>query len=237
VTRTALRLVGALTLLATSALVAAGCGSDDGGSSTRTKTTDGPVKIREVTKPDASEDLAKDLGSTATDLTAAGCSFGTYEEQKPEHVDEGDALSDEEFPPTSGNHYENWAPFGVYDEPLDDGFVVHNLEHGGVAVWLGTEVDEATTKALDKLPKQDEKWVIAPRRDIEGLFSAAWAKGLSCPPAALTKLGPEGTADAVEAWYEAVVSTGSDAEKKVPAYAGAMKEPSPTRDVSTESPF
>ena len=232
------RLVGALALLTAAAALAAGCGSDDGdGGGTPRKQSNEPVKIREVTPPEADEDLAKDLGSTATDLTTAGCTFGTYEEQEPVHVDEGDELSDEEFPPTSGKHYENWAPFGVYDEPLEDGFVVHNLEHGGVAVWLGTKVDDATAKAIGKLPEQDEKWVVAPRKDIEGLFSAAWAKGLSCPPAALDKLGPDGTADAIEDWYETVVSTGSKAEKDVPAYAGAMKEPSPERDVSTESPF
>lgn len=230
------RCAGALALVAAAAALAAGCGSDAGRASPGRGASE-PVTMRTVVAPEADPDLTKELGPTGTELTTAGCSFGSADEQEPLHVDEGDELSGGEFPPTSGRHFEDWAPFGVYDEPLEDGFVVHDLEHGGVAVWLGTRVDEATTTAIGRLPKQDEKWVVAPRADIEGLFSAAWTKGLSCPPGALEKLGPEGTADAVEEWYRTVVSTGSKAEKDVPAYAGAMKEPSPERDISTESPF
>ena len=79
--------------------------------------------------------------------------------------------------------------------------------------------------------------VVVPRPDLDGLYSAAWATGLSCPPAALTKLGPDDAAAALDAWYDVVESTGSEAEKDVPAYAGAMKEPTPERDISTEAPF
>lgn len=227
------------TLLATvsmAALVAAGCGGDDGGSSSDSKDS-GPVEVRSVTPPEADEDITDDLGSDATALTDAGCTFGTYELEDPDHIDTDEDLESKTFPPTSGRHFDNWAPFGVYDEPVDDGYAVHNLEHGGVAVWFGTEVDEAVQDAITELPEQDEKWLIAPREDLEGLFSAAWGKGLSCPPGALEQLGPEGTADALESWYGTVVSTGSEAEKDVPAYAGGMKEPTPARDISTEAPF
>jgi hypothetical protein len=37
-------------------------------------------------------------------------------------------------PPSSGEHYPNWADFGVYDFPLPRGFWMHNLEHGAVVV-------------------------------------------------------------------------------------------------------
>lgn len=220
------------------ALVAAGCGDD--GDATKSTDPDTPVKVREVTPPEADEDLTDDLGSAAKTLRDAGCVFGTYEVGEAEHVDEGEALDDDHFPPTDGRHYNDWAPFGIYDEPIEDGFVVHNLEHGGVVVWLGTKVEEADeiTKLLDDdYVDADEKWIVAPRRDIEGLLSAAWGKGLSCPPAAVTKLGAEATAEALDEWYQTVVSTGSEAEKDVPAYAGAMKEPTPERDISTEAPF
>lgn len=229
-----------IALLLAAATALAGCaGDDDGGSGPKDRAADdGPVKVREVTSPTKDEDLTKELGATADALTAAGCTFGTFDEHEPEHVDEGKDLSDEEFPPTSGRHYDNWAPFGVYDDPVDDGFTVHNLEHGGVAVWLGTKVEDDVAEAIGGLPEQDEKWVVAPRRDIEGLVSAAWAKGLSCSPEALAKFeDADAVADAIDEWYDVVNSTGSEAEKDVAAYAGAMKEPSPERDISTESPF
>jgi hypothetical protein len=231
---------GIALLLATAAALA-GCAGDDDGASTGTNdraADDGPVKVREVTPPTTDEDLTKDLGTTADALTAAGCTFGTFEEQEPVHVDEGEALSEEEFPPTSGKHYDNWAPFGVYDEPVEDGFAVHNLEHGGVAVWLGTKVEDDVVEAIGALPEQDEKWLVAPRRDLKGLVSVAWAKGLACSPEALATFeDADAVADAIDEWYDVVNSTGSEAEKDVAAYAGAMKEPSPERDVSTESPF
>jgi hypothetical protein len=233
-----MRSFSSLTAVLLASLVAVGCGDD--GDAKRSSDPEAPVKVRTVTAPTADEDLTDDLGSTGKDLMDAGCMFGTYELDEAEHVDEGDDLAKDHFPPTGGKHYENWAPFGIYDEPIEDGFVVHNLEHGGVAVWFGTKVEEADaiTKLLDdEYVDADEKWVIAPRRDIEGLFSAAWGKGLSCPPAAVTKLGAEATAEALDEWYQTVVSTGSEAEKDVPAYAGAMKEPTPKRDVSTEAPF
>ena len=56
------------------------------------------------------------------------------------------------------------------------------------------------------------------------------------PPAALTELGPEAFATHLDAWFVAVQSTGSDAEKDIPAYAGAMKEPTPSRDISQAPP-
>lgn len=220
------------------ALVAAGCGdstSTDGDGDGRTKDT--PTKPRAVDQPTADEDLTDALEDDAKVLRDAGCTFGTYDVGDVEHVDEGDDLESESFPPTGGKHYGSWAPFGLYDEPIEDGFVVHNLEHGGVVAWLGTKVDDATRDAIADLLDQDEKWVVAPRRDIEGLFSGAWGVGLSCPPAALEKLGPDQVAESLDAWYDVVESTGSDAEKDVPAYAGGMKEPTPEQDISTEAQF
>ena len=37
-------------------------------------------------------------------------------------------------PPTSGPHYAQPANWGIYDEPLPDEKLVHNLEHGGI--WI-----------------------------------------------------------------------------------------------------
>lgn len=50
------------------------------------------------------------------------------------HVAEGSPITYRNNPPSSGKHYPEAKPWGVYDEPLVPGYFVHNLEHGGVVV-------------------------------------------------------------------------------------------------------
>ncbi|MCO6453508.1 MAG: DUF3105 domain-containing protein [Caldilineales bacterium] len=38
-------------------------------------------------------------------------------------------------PPTSGPHYSSIASWGIHNEPVADGFAIHNLEDGGVGLW------------------------------------------------------------------------------------------------------
>jgi len=56
------------------------------------------------------------------------------------------------YPPTSGPHYPPGpkAPvvWNVYDAPLDEVAVVHNLEHGGVVVQYGSDVPDATVQQI-----------------------------------------------------------------------------------------
>ncbi len=37
-------------------------------------------------------------------------------------------------PPTGGNHNPCWSEWGVHEEPVEPKYLVHNLEHGGVAL-------------------------------------------------------------------------------------------------------
>lgn len=229
---------GALVMLAT--VVAAGCGGGDGGSSSGD--TDGSVKStskapepKAATTPEPDDQLTKDIGERGAVLAAAGCDIGRFAEEEAQHVTSSE-LSWKVFPPSSGKHLETWAPFGLYDEQVADGFVVHNLEHGGVAVWYGSGVDDADQTAIDDLLDPREKWMVMPRQDLVGLASTAWGWGLSCSPEALAELTPKQLADGIDAWYEAVVSTGSQTEKDLPAYAGSMESPEPTRDISAPTP-
>ncbi|MCW2973309.1 MAG: Xanthine/uracil/thiamine/ascorbate permease family protein, partial [Thermoleophilia bacterium] len=211
----------------------------DGGQygTTSTSSSDKPVSLRQVTAPKADADLTEEMGDDGAALVTAGCSFGTYKEEEANHVKSVDDLDFATFPPTSGTHFEVWATPGVYDKQVADGFAVHDLEHGEVVLSIGTKVDDAQAKLLRALPKDEEKWVVTPRPDLAGVFAAAWAKGLSCPPEALAKLTDEQLEAGIRTWYAAVVSTGSEAEKDIPAYAGAMKEPTPARDISVAAPF
>lgn len=51
-----------------------------------------------------------------------------------QHVPEGTAITYNSNPPSSGPHYPVWANFKEYSTPLDEGYLVHSLEHGAVAL-------------------------------------------------------------------------------------------------------
>jgi hypothetical protein len=160
-----------------------------------------------------------------------------YTEEEAIHVDSASDLKWKTFPPASGTHFPKWTDFGIYDESVNDGYLVHDMEHGGVVAWLGDGVTKTQATAIDDLVDDGEKWVVVPRSDLDGLAVNAWAKSLSCSAAALAKLQPDKLATAVDAWYDAVQSTGSESEKDLPPYGGGLSDPSPTKIISKEAPF
>jgi hypothetical protein len=50
------------------------------------------------------------------------------------HVPEGTVVTYNSNPPSSGPHYPVWANFQEFSAPIDDGYLVHSLEHGAVAL-------------------------------------------------------------------------------------------------------
>ena len=50
------------------------------------------------------------------------------------HVDLGSPLTNTNNPPASGSHYPVTARWAFSDSPLQPGFWIHNLEHGGITV-------------------------------------------------------------------------------------------------------
>jgi hypothetical protein len=226
-------------ILVGSALVAAGCGGAKTATTKVPKTT-GPVVPAKLTVPTTNARITKGLGDSADVLTSAGCSFGTLPEQDKAmtnyHVSE-DQLAWKTNPPSSGRHLPDWLPWGIYDEQVPDGNAVHNLEHGGVIAWIGTKVDAAQRTAIEDLPKHGQKWLVSPRKHLDGLYSVAWGQGLDCPPAALAKLSTKQLTRALDAWYDTAGSQGSPGEKDVPAVGGGASDPKPVRDISIKSPF
>ena len=51
-------------------------------------------------------------------------------------------------PPSAGGHYQAWAVWNFYTDPVNPRQAVHNEEHGGVIIWWGDKVPQAT---IDKL--------------------------------------------------------------------------------------
>lgn len=229
-----------IAFLAAATLVAAGCDRSTTTSSERTPGTSAdttPAEPDTPTSPERDGSLDEDVGEIGTAARTAGCRFGLVNEEDPEHVDDVSELDFSTTPPTSGTHYDDWAPFGRYDEPVEPGYAVHNLEHGGVVVWLGQGIDDADAIQEGLEPELDdgEKWLVTPYDRIEGIASSAWAQLLVCPPAAVKSLGTERTVELLDAWYEATESEGSPAEGEIEAFPGQMQEPVPEQDISIES--
>jgi hypothetical protein len=73
-------------------------------------------------------------------------------------------------PATSGWHYADLsspARWGVYDEPVEDEVLVHNLEHAGVVIHYNCpEGCDEMVEQLEEIVKGATKLVLAPNPDI-----------------------------------------------------------------------
>lgn len=94
---------------------------------------------------------ANDSG-VANAMKAAGCTFKTVKAKpiRPGviHVQQGTPVKYNTFPPSSGSHYSTPAIWNFYTTPVEPRLLVHNLEHGGVILWWGTQVPKST---VDKI--------------------------------------------------------------------------------------
>lgn len=108
------------------------------------------------------------------------------------HVPEGTVVTYNSNPPSSGPHYPVWANFQEFATPLEDGYLVHSLEHGAVALLyagpssstsvLNAEDMDALRKIRDSLPTDPAcdpatrvRVVIAPSRKLDvAVAAAAW---------------------------------------------------------------
>jgi hypothetical protein len=85
----------------------------------------------------------------APTLEAAGCTFKTVKAKGRTHVTSLDAkIKYNTSPPSNGNHYFSPATWGFYGSAANPTQVVHNEEHGGVIIWWGDKVPQATVDEL-----------------------------------------------------------------------------------------
>lgn len=101
------------------------------------------------------------------------------------HIPHGNPTDYKFNPPTGGDHYADWITKGFYDEPREDGSLVHSLEHGYVVInyncekkigfnfslvpeaFAHTEVPESTDSAQS--PNLDDKGRVAMTQGSEGV--------------------------------------------------------------------
>jgi hypothetical protein len=120
---------------------------------------------------------ADDSGSDPGALRRAGCTVQAFPAQGRQHVQAVPKnFKYNSSPPTSGPHHPQPAPFDVYDEPVEQFRLVHNLEHGGVVIQYGRQVPRRTVDALVAWYREDPNGiVIAPLPALGRVIAlAAW---------------------------------------------------------------
>jgi hypothetical protein len=81
-------------------------------------------------------------------------------------------------PPTSGTHAPSWVECGIYTEPIQDEFQVHNLEHGFVLIQYNSE-DPALITEVASVAEALGEWpnylIVAPYPEMEHTIAlTAW---------------------------------------------------------------
>lgn len=72
----------------------------------------------------------------------------TIASQGANHVPEGTKEEYNTNPPTSGPHYANSQPAGIYDKPVPDGNLIHSMEHGAVILWYKSDIPASDSAKL-----------------------------------------------------------------------------------------
>jgi hypothetical protein len=114
----------------------------------------------------------------AAALADAGCTLETYPSQGREHIEEPqEDFEYNSFPPTTGPHHPVPSPWDVFDEPVDQLRLIHNLEHGGLVIQYGEDVPQAEVEAIVAWYRKDPNGkIIAPLPDLgDEIALAAWA--------------------------------------------------------------
>jgi hypothetical protein len=108
-------------------------------------------------------------------LEDAGCTFTSHEGSPvSQHVaNENAQVTYNSFPPTSGRHLAQWAPWGSYPQPVPALRYVHNLEHGGIVVLYGNNVPEAQVTAVQEWVDEDPNGMLLAPLDPEDLANRA----------------------------------------------------------------
>lgn len=120
--------------------------------------------------PDAKQEALKVKGDeSATEVGQ------TLEDQGREHIQV--SASHDSYnsnPPTSGPHYIQPAEWGIYESPLPDEQLVHNLEHGGL--WISyKDIDTETKVKLEAISKANGGVILTPRSaNDQKIAIASW---------------------------------------------------------------
>jgi hypothetical protein len=116
-------------------------------------------------------------------MSQAGCTFESPPNQGRQHTAKlNDPAKHNSFPFTSGVHYFQPAIFGIYERPLNQLQVLHNLEHGGIAIQYGSRVPRATVTQIGQFYRDDANaMIVAPLPRLgDKVALTAWTHIATC---------------------------------------------------------
>src|SRR3989338_9292633 len=81
-------------------------------------------------------------------------------------------------PPTSGPHYAQPTPWGVYQDELKDENVIHSMEHGGIWISYQSGIDDETKAKIEAIGKKySGSVVVSPRSTNDSSIAlASWGR-------------------------------------------------------------
>jgi hypothetical protein len=176
-------LLGIAAIAAIVVLVVGSAGGKDGGDNGDGGGPRAPEQVASVRLP------PQQIGEVTEAAKAAGCRLVHPEIEGAEH--ETREFSPSEYqtnPPTSGNHFPQWADDGVYD-PADTpplGMLVHTLEHGRINVQYKPGTPKQTVQQLEALMvEQNEGYHMLLYQNPTGMTAqvaaTTWGHSLTCP--------------------------------------------------------
>ena len=123
-------------------------------------------------------------GSSDSALSVGGCVAQTFPDQGRKHATQLPAgFKYNSFPPTSGTHNPTPAIWNIYDEPVRQMLLVHNLEHGGIVVQYGDQVPAETVDQIRTWYQADPNGkIVAPLPALKDKVAVtAWTHLMTCP--------------------------------------------------------
>jgi hypothetical protein len=130
--------------------------------------------------------IALAFGGGGGESTGGGCVRKTLADQGRQHVQElPKGFKQNSFPPTSGPHFaqpNGPAIWNIYEQPVAQLALVHNLEHGGVVVQYGDQVPpEVVREIADWYAGDPLGLVVAPLPGLEKRIAlTAWTHLMTC---------------------------------------------------------
>ena len=134
-----------------------------------------------ITSTETSSSSARPPGTPEIRLLQSAVGVQIPVERSRDHVPEGQTVEYRTIPPTSGEHWGQWADCGFYAEALPDERIVHNLEHGNIVVSYNFANPAQVTDLRDALEDLDlfEDWGVARPYDKIGdgqVVLTAWGR-------------------------------------------------------------
>lgn len=113
-------------------------------------------------------------GSTANVPLTDVVEFGTLSQ---EHVDT--AVTYPQIPPVGGPHNARWQNCGIYNEPIQNEYAVHSLEHGAVWITYQPNLSATEIEQLRGVARGQPFVLLTPYPDLPSkVVASAWSTQL-----------------------------------------------------------